>query len=411
MTQAEKRKILDKVAALVQQKYFDPHFNGRNWPALVADHRNQILSTSTEEAFEDEMNALLFSLGTSHTGFLSRKSHVSSGNSIQATVRPQREGGQPRWVFQDVQPGGPADQAGIQSGDVLVAIQGRPIAPPTPPEFRMGTESVLTVIHQNGTRRERQVELKTPQAKHVERPYAEPREIVAKRLENNVGYLKVPLFPGAIGIDFAQDVDRAVAQIQDCDRLVIDLRGNPGGGIGGLRLMSYLTPDRIPVGYSLTRRRAERGYDKHRLPQFRGIPRSKWELPLLAFRFAGRDLSIAVVTEGKKVQRFHRRVAVLVNEHTAGAAEMLTAFVRENRLGSIVGTKTAGRLLAGKGFRVGSGYVAVIPVGCYLSWQGHRFEGNGIEPDVLAEWSAEHAQQGVDQQLRKAVEVAKSLQR
>jgi carboxyl-terminal processing protease len=102
-------------------------------------------------------------------------------------------------------------------------------------------------------------------------------------------------------------VDQAVAQLRSCEGLVIDLRGNLGGGIGALRLMSHLTPERIPVGYSLTRERAEQGYRREDLPRFDGIPSSKWQLPFVASRFVGRDKSIVVVTEGKGPQRFHGR--------------------------------------------------------------------------------------------------------
>jgi len=43
----------------------------------------------------------------------------------------------------------------------------------------------------------------------------------------------VSLFPGAIGIDFANEVDAIFAgRFKNADRLIIDVRGNPGGGIG-----------------------------------------------------------------------------------------------------------------------------------------------------------------------------------
>ena len=173
--------------------------------------------------------------------------------------------------------------------------------------------------------------------------------------------------------------------------------------------MSYLTPGKLPVGYSLTRRRAERGYRKEDLPQFRGIPSQKWMLALLLLRFAGRDQSIVVVTEGLGSQKFHRRIVVLVNEHTSGAGEMVAGFAKENKLATIVGRKTAGRLLGGEGFKVGTGYIAFLPVGCYLSWSGHRFEGNGVMPDVDEDWSPESIANGSDSQLDRAVEVVNSL--
>ena len=113
------------------------------------------------------------------------------------------------------------------------------------------------------------------------------------------------MFPGLVGIDVAHDLDRAIAQLQSCDRLIVYLRGNTGGGIGGLRLMKYLTPDKIPVGYSLSKRRSKSGYRKGEPRRFGRKPDSKWMLLLLALRFAFGDKSIVVVTEGLGVQRFH----------------------------------------------------------------------------------------------------------
>src|SRR6266478_8329120 len=106
------------------------------------------------------------------------------------------------------------------------------------------------------------------------------------------------MFPGAIGIDVAKDIDRGIAALDGCSRLIVDLRGNTGGGIGGLRLMSYLTPGKIEVGYSLTRKRKEKGYSREELPRFGRIPSQKAALIWLALRYGFIDKSILVVTEG-----------------------------------------------------------------------------------------------------------------
>jgi C-terminal processing protease CtpA/Prc len=119
----------------------------------------------------------------------------------------------------------------------------------------MESAAAVALIHRNGSARELKVELATPSPKYIECPYAEPRNVVASILDDRVGYVKVTIFPGVIGVDFAHEVDEAIGSLHGCDRLIVDLRGNPGGGIGGLRLMSYLTPDKRPVGYSLTRQR------------------------------------------------------------------------------------------------------------------------------------------------------------
>ena len=234
-------------------------------------------------------------------------------------------------------------------------------------------------------------------------PFTLPKPVVHRTIRDGVGYLKVNIFPGLVGIDVARDIDRAIASFQDCRRLIVDLRGNSGGGLGALRLMSYLTPDRRPIGYSLTRARAQRGYEKESLVRFGGIPSSKWQLPLLALRYAFRDHSIVLVTEGLGPQPFHGRIAILVNQHSASAAEMIAAFAQENGLARIVGVKTPGRLVGSRPFKLPDGYVVILPVGAYLTWSGQTLEGKGVQPDAVVELSYEAVSAGQDPQLDEAL--------
>jgi C-terminal processing protease CtpA/Prc len=217
------------------------------------------------------------------------------------------------------------------------------------------------------------------------------------------------MFPGVIGIDVAKDIDRAIESLDGCNRLIVDLRGNTGGGIGGLRLMSYLTPGKLEVGYSLTRKRSERGYRREELTRFGRIPSHKATLIWLAARYALVEKSILVVTEGLGQRPFHGRIVLLVNEHTASAGEMVSAFAEENSLATIVGTKTPGRLLSGSAYKVGHGYILGLPVAAYLTWQGRMIENNGIVPKFSIELSREALRGGRDTQLETAVEVAKAL--
>ena len=99
-------------------------------------------------------------------------------------------------------------------------------------------------------------------------------------------------------------------------------------------------------------------------------------------KYALGDKSISLYTEGLGPQKFYSRVVLLVNEHTASAAEMLAAFAAENKLAKIVGTKTAGRLLSGSAFRVGHGHILRVPTAAYLTWSRQSLEGTGITPDV-----------------------------
>ena len=142
---------------------------------------------------------------------------------------------------------------------------------------------------------------------------------------------------------------------------------------------------------------------------FDHIPSKKIGLLGLALKFIGRDQSVVIATEGLGKQRFHGKVVILVNEHSASSCEMVAAFASENRLAAIVGTATPGRLLAGHSFRVGFGYRIAIPVAAYYTWNGTFLEGKGVVPDVDEPFSIAAIRSGTDTQLQRAMAVAKML--
>jgi carboxyl-terminal processing protease len=123
----------------------------------------------------------------------------------------------------------------------------------------------------------------------------------------------------------------------------------------------------------------------------------------MVLKFVGRDPSVLLVSEGLGAKKWHGRIVILVNEHTVSAGEMVAAFASENHLATIVGTETAGRLIPGSGFKVGEGYMLIMPKAQYITWQGHRFEGAGIKHDVEVPWSPEAFSNGKDNQLDSAV--------
>lgn len=400
---ADRERCMDKIQQLVQEKYYDPNFRGKDWPAIVETHRPRVIAAETTDEFEAAANSMLKELRSGALGLLSAASKISSRNAICASFRPVETPDGLRWVFQDVAPGGPADLAGIQPGNALLEIAGQEILPPTKPSFPMASEIEITV-GQPSSKSAATVKIRTPRTKHRDNPAAEPRSVIGDK-RNGVAVLKVSLFPGKLGIDFANQVSRLLStKLSGADHLVIDLRGNPGGGIGGLRLMSFMTPDRLPIGYSMGRNTAVDYGNRDLLPRFGRIPKSKWQVPLLAMKYARRK-SVVLQTEGLGPRKFHGRIAVLVNEHTTCAAEMVALFAQERRLATIVGIPTPGRLVSHRGFEIGNGYTLVIPVAAYVSWEGTQLDGTGIQPDLPVEWSYEAAIAGGDHQLERAFDI------
>ena len=140
---------------------------------------------------------------------------------------------------------------------------------------------------------------------------AEPTSITASTLDQEVWSVRVAFFPGVNGQRFAREFEAALTSIGACRRLIVDLRGNLGGFMRSLRLMSVITPDRFPVGYSLTRQR------------------------------------LPVVKQSSQRARSERR-------RNGRGLRLRTA-------GHRVGTRTGGQVLGGGNFAVGSGFVLRFP--------------------------------------------------
>ena len=409
LTHKAKGEILDRILEAISKKFYKPELLTPEWGSTVVEHRPLIEAAQTPAEFEKAIATLLSALKTSHFGFFHGSARrASSRAALSATYLEEETEAGKRWVFQDVHSGGAAALAGIHPGDVLLAVNGEEIKPPEHPVFAMGNRSEVNVLAGNGERKTVTVEVAQPKGKKLH--FIEPTLVEARQLEGGIGYLKVAMFPGTIGVDVANQISEGVAQLRAAERLIIDLRGNTGGGIGALRVMSMLTPIKIPVGYSPGKKWVGQNLEtaKSTFTRFNRVPAAKGSLWLLALRYLPSLLMKAPVvleTEGLGGRSFHGNVVLLVDRHTASAAEMIVAFARENHLATIVGESTAGRLLSATSVKVGYGYRLALPTGAYHTWQGTVLEGTPIAPDVEINFDWKQRRSGIDAQLGRAVEL------
>ncbi len=135
----QRKKVLDRVLATLQKRFYAPEKLNRDWQAAVERHRPLIESANTPADFENEVSDLLKELQTSHLGFFHRSARrASSRAALSATyLEDETEYGK-RWIFQDVHTGGAASTAGIEPGDILLSVNDRNIVPPEHPVFTMG---------------------------------------------------------------------------------------------------------------------------------------------------------------------------------------------------------------------------------------------------------------------------------
>ena len=405
-------KLRGEVMASVKERVLKEHFNvgGVNYNewAKRFDERSLTLLDVDIEEFEGGVRKALAELGSSHTVFYHERTiRLLPQHSINATIRAFERDGRESWHFLDVFEDGPAHLAGIKRGDMLVAVDGTLYAPPTMPPFRIGTTHRIAIASARGEN-PREIAISVPFRKGTNErpPIVEPKSPIHAVAAPKTGLLKIPYFPGPTGIAFANALDLAIRDLksQGCDRLIIDLRGNIGGSLGFARLASYLCPDRIPIGHSLTPARLRKGYTRDTLARV-PMPRTTPQFLLALARFALRDKSVVLLTQGLGQQPFHGRVAILVNEWTNSAAEMLASFASENRLATIIGTKTAGNVLGALNRRVGAGYWLRVPVFGWYTSSGKCLEGQGVSPDLHLDIDPLSLESAIDQQLRRAAEV------
>jgi carboxyl-terminal processing protease len=404
----DRQAILDNVLAALQKRFYSPEKLNGDWQAAVERFRPMIQNANTADDFEQSMSDLLAELRTSHVGFFHTSARrASSRAALSATYLADETSFGKRWVFQDVHSGGAASLAGIEPGDILRSVDGREITPPAHPLFPMGKQSSVEIVGRDDRPRTVSVDVARPKGKKLH--FVEPTLVEARQLGGALGYLKIAMFPGMIGVEVANEISRAVERLGGVDRLIIDLRGNTGGGVGALRVMSMLTPGRIPVGFALDKLRAPENLEteKGQFRRFSRIPSSKTALWPLALQFAPAMITkqpVVLQTEGLGPKPFHGKVALLVDRHTASAAEIIVAFARENNLATIVGERTAGRLLSATSVKVGHGFRLALPTGAYYTWKGWVLEGSSIIPDEPVEFDWHRRRAGIDGQLERAIE-------
>lgn len=412
LTQRQAIEVLENTLKALCSKFYKPELLDSDWLRAVDEHRALILGATSSDAFEKAVSSLLQQLTVSHLGFFHRGGRrASSRAALSATYLAVDTMHGNRWVFQDVHAGGAAATAGIQPGNVLLCVNGQDIVPPEHPVFQLGSKSVLTVEANDERQKDLTVEVARSKGRKLQ--FVEPALVQSQMLHGNIGYLKVAMFPGMLGVDVANAMSQAIVALEGIDGLIVDLRGNTGGGAGALRLMSLLTAHRIPVGFAPDRKWIDRntGQRKETLPRLNRIPKQKAMLWLLGIRFLPallRKLPVVLETEGLGAKTYQGRIAILVDRHTASAAEMVAIFAKENNLATIVGEPTAGRLLSATSVNVGHGFRLALPTGAYHTWNGTVVEGSPVHPNVLATFDWQRTRAGLDDALQAACNVLTS---
>ena len=102
---------------------------------------------------------------------------------------------------------------------------------------------------------------------------------------------------------------------------------------------------------------------------------------------------------------FHGRIALLANEYTRSAAEMIAAFARNERCAHVLGTRTPGEVLGAANFNVGGEYRLRMPVTAWYTSKNELVEGTGVPVESEQSNTIQSLLSGRDLPMEAALEM------
>lgn len=265
--------------------------------------------------------------------------------------------------------GGPGADAGLQTGDVITAINDTDVTD-------MELSDVVSLIRENKDKTIvltvfRENEEKSREIS-VDVTDVELPSVFGEMLDKKTGYIQITQFTGVT----PQQYKDMFAELKDkgMERLVIDLRDNPGGLLTSVcDILREILPEGLIV-YTEDKygnREEETCDGKHQL-----------DMPL----------------------------AVLVNENSASASEIFAGAVQDHGVGTIVGTTTYGKGVVQELRQLSDGSAVKLTVSNYYTPNGNSINKVGIKPDVEVKLASELLNKDEitheeDNQLQKALDV------
>ena len=257
----------------------------------------------------------------------------------------------------------PAARAGVEKGDILLAIDGAPLPEPADLDQitdmirgEVGTKVLLTVQRGEQT-------LDIP----VERAEIELPSVIWRPVEEapDTGYIRIERFSGLTDREFSQALNELMQQGAD-RAFIIDLRGDPGGLVDAAVAVAGHFLD---GGVVLIEKHADGSQKEYRAESGVDVPA---ETPVI----------------------------LLVDGNTASAAEILAGALQDAGRATLVGEKTYGKGSIQRIHRLSDGSALHVTFAKWFTPNDRAIDGSGLEPDVVVESSPDH-----DSYMEKALEL------
>jgi carboxyl-terminal processing protease len=371
--------VFDEVWRLVNQHFYDPQFRGQDWQA-VRDHYRPLAEIAPDaDAQAKVIDAMLAELGASHTGRYRQNDpayyqlvDIFSGGLRREVnhlfpdgVRypgiglftKQIDG---KLFVSGTIAGLPAEKAGILVGDEIVDVDGKPFAPVGSFTGKVG-ETVTMHVRRAADGPATAIAL-TPVWIHPAQAFLDAMSDGARLIESGgrkIGYVRIWSYASGRYQGRLEEL-LSTGKLAGADALIWDLRDGWGGA----------DPDYLDIfdklGPTMTMTGRDGDHD---------VMNVKWRKP----------------------------VALLINGGSRSGKEVLAYGFKKYHVGDVIGTRTAGALLAGRAFLLQDDSLLLLAV-ADVKVDGERIERTGVAPTIEVPFPLPYAA-GKDPQIDKAVEV------
>jgi len=329
----------DDTVAQARQTIEDNYFKATDRTELDDASISGMVST-IKKKFDDKFSH--YFTPDQYADFLSATSGRFSG--VGLTVSEVPKGLRVASVLPDT----PAEKAGLESGDLIVSVDGKSIAglssDVSTARIKGDPGTTVTLgIKSGGDGPAKEVELeradvRVPAVKGTMRRDPEG---------DKIAYVRFATFSEGAHAELRDEVERLYRD--GAQGLVLDLRDNGGGLLNEAVLSTSIFLDHGTVVSTESRTQGDQSYP----------------------------------ATGDAIEP--RPTVVLTNRNTASAAEILTAALQQNDLAEVVGTRTYGKGTFQEIMDLDSGGALDLTIGQYLTSDGTSILGEGVKPNVRVE--------------------------
>jgi len=377
LTPKQKAETLDSFEVVwrtVRDRHPDPKLNGLDWQAVHDATKPRIAKAQSMNEVRSILNEMLGKLSSSHYAIIPGELYTTIGPTATPSVSEASPGISPvviegKAVVGRVEPGSPAERAGVRPGMVLDSIGGSAVAPLL--EFagtRKDQESQrivqstvshklngpaseplqLDIVDEGGVKKHLEIERSDPAGKLVTFGNLPEQRVTfeARELPSGVGFIRFNEFLDPVSI--MPRFEAAVKRFAKAPGIILDLRGNPGGiGIMAMGIAGFF------------------------------IDRPGQKLGEMKMREA--TLKFVIFP---RPETYAGKLAILVDSGSASTTEILAQGLQDLRRARVFGTRTAGAALPSDIVRLPDGDGFQFAQASYTSDKGKVLEGNGVTPDV-----------------------------